>query len=280
MDKKDSGAAIVVVCILSLILLAFPAVAQESQSQALRVNGAAIASDVVQRWAASFTESHPENRVLVTGSSAGKGFETLLEGQADIALASRVISESEQKTAEGKGLKLADRPMGYAGVAVYTNPRNPLNELTLDQLAQIFTGKVDNWKQVGGPDAPIRCLSRRMPESGAVVFFWETVLNKVPFGKNTVLAENWSTIVKACAVAQDLPIGIGPVPLGENKSGAKILAIKRDENSPAIVPSPSSLKDKSYPIALLFRFYWDSQTTDKRVIPFVDYCEKMGLGKN
>lgn len=280
MNKDVSVAVIVLACILSLILHTYPAVAQESQSHALRVNGAAIASDVVQRWADSFTQSHPDMRVMVTGSSAGKGFETLFGKQADIALASRLISESEQKTADGKGLKLADRPIGYAGVAVYTTPRNPVNELTTDQLAQIFSGKLDNWKLVGGPDEPIRCLSRRMPESGAVVFFWETILNKAPLGKNTVFAENWSTILKACAGAQDFPIGIGPVPLGENKSGAKILAIKRDENSPAVMPSPSSLKDKSYPIALLFRFYWDSQTTDKRVIPFVDYCEKIGLGQN
>jgi phosphate transport system substrate-binding protein len=185
----------------------------------------------------------------VIGSSAAKGFVSLLEGQSDIALASRLITAAEQKAAEDKGLKLADRPIGYAGVAVYTSPRNPINELTMDQLGRVFTGQLDNWKQLGGPDSPIRCLTRRMAESGAVVFFSEKVLNKEPFSKNTVFAENWSTILKSCATAQDMPIGIGigPVPIGENTSGAKMLAIKK---------------------------------ADKRLTDFVEYCEKMGMAKN
>jgi phosphate transport system substrate-binding protein len=277
MNKKR---LLLTLCAFLYCLISTSSFAQESQSQALRVNGAAIASDAVQRWAESFAQSQPGIRVAVVGSSAAKGFEYLLGKQTDIALASRPISDSEQKTADERGLKLASRPIGYAGVAVYTSPRNPVSELTIDQLAQIFTGKLDNWRQLGGPDEPIRSLTRRMPESGAVVFFWEKVLNKVPFGKSTVFAENWSTILKSCATAKDLPLGIGPVPLGENKSGAKILAIKRDENSPAIMPSQASLRDKSYPIALLFSFYWDSETTDKRVMSFVDYCEKIGLAQN
>ncbi len=268
----------VTMILFSLTLIAFHARAQDSGSRALRVNGAAIASAIVDRWANSFTQSHPDNHIVVTGSSAGKGFTALFEKQADLALASRLISNSELKRAEEGGLKLANRPIGYAGVAIYTSPRNPLNELTLDQLRKIYIGQINNWKQVGGPDEPIRCLTRRMPESGAVVFFWEKVLEQEPFGKDTVFAENWSTILKACATGQDIAIGLGPVPLGGNKSGAKLLAIKKDEHSSAVLPSEESLKNKSYPIILQFHFYWDSQTSDKRVLEFVEYSEKMGLG--
>jgi phosphate transport system substrate-binding protein len=267
--------------LIFLLILHFTfAVAQDVPSQALRVNGAAIASDIVQKWANSFTQSRPNIRMVVTGSSAGKGFSSLFDNHADIAIASRLISKSEQKTAEEKGLKLANSPVGYAGVAVYTSNRNPINELTLEQLRKIFTGQVENWSQLGGPDAPIRCLTRRMPESGAVVFFWETVLEQEPFAKSMILTENWSTILKTCATAQDIPIGIGPVPLGANTSGAKILAIKKDDRTPGVLPSESTLKDQSYPIVLQFHFYWNSMTTDKRVIEFVEYCEKMGLGRN
>jgi phosphate transport system substrate-binding protein len=272
--------SVITMGIFLLVLHFTHAVAQDVQSQALRLNGAAIASDIVQKWANSFTQSRPNIRLVVTGSSAGKGFSSLLDNQADIAIATRLISKSEQKTAEDKGLKLADSPVGHAGVAVYTSNRNPINELTLDQLKRIFTGQVENWSQLGGPDAPIRCLTRRMPESGAVVFFWETVLEQEPFGKSVIFTENWSTILKTCATAQDIPIGIGPVPLGANTSGAKILAIKKDDQTPGVLPSDLTLKDQSYPIVLQFHFYWNSMTTDKRVMEFVEYCEKMGLGKN
>jgi ABC-type phosphate transport system substrate-binding protein len=117
----------------------------------------------------------------------------------------------------------------------------------MDQLGRVFTGQLGNWKQLGRPDSPIRCLTRRMAESGAVVFFSEKVLNKEPFSKNTVFAENWSTILISCATAQDTPIGNGPVPIGENTSGAKMLAIKK---------------------------------ADKRLTDFVEYCDKMGMAKN
>ena len=250
--------------------------AQDVAAQALRVNGAAIASDMVQKWGSSFTQSHPEVRLVVIGSSAAKGFASLFDKHADIAIASRLITKSEQKTAEEKGVKLANRPVGHAGVAVYTSPRNPINELILDQLRNIYTGQIENWSQLGGPDVPIRYLTRRMPESGAVVFFWEKVMEQEAFGKAVIFAENWSTILKACAAAQDIPIGIGPVPLGVNTTGAKMLAIKKDDRTPGVLPSEVTLKDQSYPLILQFYFYWDSMTTDKRVTDFVEYCEKMG----
>ena len=265
---------------LLLTFITFHARAQDSASGAKRVNGAAIASEIVDRWANSFAQSHPDNRVLVIGSSTGKGFSALLEKQAEMALATRPISNAELKTAQEKGIKLANRPVGYAGVAIYTSPRNPVNELSLDQLRKIFTGQVNNWNQLGGPDAPIRYFSRRMPESGAVVFFWEKVLDQEPFGKNIVFTENWSTILKACSNGEEIAIGLGPVPLGGNKSGAKLLAIKKDEQSAAVLPSEETLRNKSYPIILQFQFYWDSQTSDRGVLEFVEYSEKMGLGLN
>ena len=253
-------------------------VAQEGSTGALRVQGAAVAADQVQKWATEFGKANPKVSVVVTGSSAGKGFQALFSKEADIALASRVINESEQKTASDKGLKLSDKLIGYAGVAVYTSPRNPVNELSFDQLKKMFTGKFTNWKEVGGPDEPIRCFSRRIPESSGAVFFWEKVLGKEAFGPNVVMADSFSTIIKTCATAKDLPIGIGPPPLTGSGSGAKILAIKETDTSQAVRPDDENLKNGSYPIILPFYMYWNLQSTDPRIIEFVDYCAKQGCG--
>ncbi len=252
--------------------------ADTAAKPALRVNGAAMASDQVQKWANSFMQTNPEAKVLVIGSSAGNGFEALLEGNADIALGSRVISAEEQKKASAKGLVLTNKLIGYSGMAVMTNPRNTIDELTLEQLRKVFTGEYTNWKQLGGPDAQIRTLSRRIPESGGAVFFMEEVLQKKAYGANTVFAESWTSIVQVCSAANDLPIGIGPALIA--KSQIKLLAIKPDENSLAVKPSEDALKDASYPIINPIHMYWDSKSEDERIKSFVEYCAREGLGNS
>ena len=260
----------------ALAAMAVPAShAQDTTNKALRVNGAVMASDEVQMWAEEFMQANPDVRIVVTGSSAGKGFNDLFEGNADVAMASRVISPDEQKKAAAKGLKLENKLIGYSGMAVMTSPKNPINELTLDQLRRIFTGEYTNWKQAGGPDVPIRTLTRRIPESGGAVFFMQEVLHNQPYSAATVMADSWTAIVKVCTTANDLPIGIAPA-LAE-KGAIKVLAIKQDENAPAVLPSTETLKEKSYPIINPIRLYWDGQSQDDRIKKFVDFCASKGL---
>ncbi len=259
-----------------LAAVAVPAsFAQNGNIKALRVNGAAMASDQVLIWAEEFMQANPDIRIVVTGSSAGKGFDDLFEGNADLAMASRIISPDEQKKAAAKGLKLENKLIGYSGMAVMTSPKNPIDELTLDQLRRIFTGEFTNWKQAGGPDVPIRPLTRRIPESGGAVFFMEEVLHNQPYGPATVMADSWTAIVKVCTTANDLPIGIGPA-LGA-KGAIKVLSIKQDENTPAVVPTTETLKEKAYPIINPIRLYWNGQSQDDRIKKFVDFCASKGL---
>jgi phosphate transport system substrate-binding protein len=262
--------------ILSLTLLLVP-LSWAQEITALRINGAGMASDQVALWAKAFHAENPGITLLVVGSSAGRGFDSLFEKRAEIALASRLISPEEIKIAESKNMKLENRLIGYAGMAVYTSPENPVNELTMEQLRKIFTGDFTNWKDMGGPDQPIRCFTRRVPESGGTVFFQNTVLKKAPYASSTIKAESWGSIIRICATAKDLPIGIGPVPINGTSGGAKVLGVKVDENSPAVIPSEETLKQKTYPIQLPFYLYWDADTKDKRVIDFVNYCEQRGV---
>ena len=128
------------------------------------------------------------------------------------------------------------------------------------------------------PDAPIRSLTRRIPESGGAVFFMQEVLHNQPYGAATVMADSWTAIVKVCATANDLPIGIAPALAA--KGAIKVLGIKQDENTPAVVPSPETLKAKSYPIINPIRLYWDGQSQDDRIKKFVDFCASKGLQTN
>ena len=252
--------------------------AQDVSKKPLRVNGAGVAATQVQKWAESFMQANPDANILVVGSSAGAGFQALFNHSAELALASRLISTNEQKQANDRGIKLAEKLIGHAGVALITNTKNPIDELTLDQIKKIFLGEYTNWKQLSGPDTPIRALTRRVPESGGAVFFQRFVLGEQTYGAGTVMTQSWAAIQKACLAGTDLPIGLAPA--DTIAAGIKVLAIKKDETSPGVKPSPETLKNRTYPIILPFRFYWDSQSQDDRLKRFVEYCAQQGIGES
>lgn len=251
---------------------------QGNPQKVIRVNGAGMASDQVQGWANEYMKSHPSINVVVIGSSAGKGFRAIIDQVTDLALASRDIRPEEEKEALSRGLKLEKRVVGHSGVAVVTNENNPLNELTLDQLCKIFSGEYINWNQVGGPDVPIRCFTRRTPASGGAVFFQNNVLKGRPYGAGTKMTEMWGTIIKACSVAKDFPIGIAPW-TRTSVPGIKVLAIKKDDASPALKPTPETLKNASYPIILPFSFYWNAPSLDADLKKFVEFCAEKGASR-
>jgi len=260
---------------LSLVGLSSLSEAQEPGKTALKVSGAAMSSDQVDLWAKEFTKANPAISILVQGYSAGKGFEELLEGQTDVAMLSRVLQPEEQKKAREQGIKLDSRLIGYSGLAVITHVRNPVSELTLDQVKKMYTGEFNSWRDVGGPAEPIRALTRKVPESGGAMFFQEAALHNEPLGPKAVVVDTWTTIVKICSVATDLPIGICPV-LRLNPQ-VKAIAIKLDDKTPAVLPSLQTCADRTYPLVLPFWFYWDSRTTDARIKPFVEFCASEGL---
>ncbi len=262
--------------ILSIVCLISVCSAQDAR-KLIRVNGAGMASDQVMIWANEFMASNPGVHVVVTGSSAGKGFEALIEGGAEVSLASRPIRTEENNKATGKGMKLDAKLIGFSGMALFTNPRNPVNELTLVQLREIFTGERTNWKELGGPDVPIRCITRRIPESGGAMFFMERVLQNRYYGPTTMFAESWRSIMKICQTATDLPIGMGPSFIV--KGDIKVLAIKKEEASPALKPTDDTLRDQTYPIINPIHVYWDTLVKDEVRDRFIDFCAGKGLPK-
>jgi phosphate transport system substrate-binding protein len=267
--------------ISGLVALSMAAFIQISDAQApgkkiIRVNGAGMASDQVNLWAKSFMEANQDVNLLVIGSSAGKGFRDLIAGNAEVAMMSRDISADEREKAKDKGIKLAEKPIGKAAVAVITSTRNPVSELTIEQIRKIYTGEYLNWKQAGGPDSPIRCLTRRVPESGGAVYFQSKAMNGQPHGPSAVFTETWETIMKVCSTAQDLPIGI--VPHTRKMNDVKMIALKVDEDSSGVKATDEAVKSGTYPITLTFSFVWDQRLEDPSLLKFVDYCASQGLG--
>ena len=214
-------------------------------------------------WAEFYQEIHPEVRISVTGGGSGTGIAALINGTVGIANASRQIKDEERQQALENGIDPVEFIIARDAIAVIVHPDNPVNRLTLQQVADIYSGKILNWQEVGGEDRPIVCLSRET-NSGTHVYFLETVLrlgdkeNTTLFSTETLLLPSSEGIINE--VRQN-PNAIGYDGLGYVPDDLKILALAVDENSDYVLPMISTVNDKTYPVARDLYMYTAGQPT-------------------
>src|SRR5687767_7669799 len=212
-------------------------------------------------WAERYQAEHPEVRISVTGGGSGTGIASLINGTVDLANASRQIKEEEIAEAQGNGVEPVEHIIASDAIAVIVNPSNPVSELTLKQISDIYSGKISNWSEVGGEDRPIVRLSRET-NSGTHVYFLETVLrlgnsdDKTLFSMDTLLLPSSEGII--AEVRQNLN-AIGYDGLGYVPKDLKTIAIAEEEGGAYVLPSISTVNDKSYPIARDLYMYTDGQ---------------------
>ena len=218
---------------------------------------------LAQRWAEDFMNKaeYSEVQISVSGGGSGTGIAALINGQTDMADASREMTQTEIDQAKAKGLNPVEWKVAMDGITIIVNPDNPLSEVTLQQLATIYEGNVTNWKDLGGNDGQIITYGRQS-NSGTYVYFKEHVLKNKDY-RNDVQALNGNADI-AEAVARDKN-GIGYVGLGyaEQSAGTvRIVNVKKDANSPAVKPSIQTVTDGSYPIARFLYIYTNGVPKD------------------
>ncbi|HEY3313212.1 MAG TPA: phosphate ABC transporter substrate-binding protein [Anaerolineales bacterium] len=202
-------------------------------------------------WAELYQSLHPEIRISVTGGGSGTGIAALLNGTVGIANASRKISDDELKQAKANGISPVEHIIARDAIAVIVNPENPVNQLTIQQISDIYSGKISNWKEVGGEDRPIVRLSRET-NSGTHVYFLETVLrkgdkkDKTLFSMDTLLLPSSEGIINE---VRSNPNAIGYDGLGYVPKDLKMIAISKKDGGPYVLPSITTVNDKSYAIA-------------------------------
>jgi phosphate transport system substrate-binding protein len=202
-------------------------------------------------WAEQYQSDHADISISVTGGGSGTGLAALLNGTVDIANASRQIKAEEIAEAQAQGIDPVEFVIARDAIAVIVNPENPVSELTLQQISDIYSGRITNWTEVGGEDRPIVRLSRET-NSGTHVYFLETVLrlgdseSATLFSMNTLLLPSSEGIVYE--VRQN-PNAIGYDGLGYVPSDLKMIAIAKQQGDPYILPSADTVNDGSYPIA-------------------------------
>lgn len=214
-------------------------------------------------WAETYQSEHQDVRISVTGGGSGTGIAALINGTVDIANASRKIKSEELDEAKSKGIDPVEHIIAKDAIAVIVNPENPVNELTLQQISDIYSGKITNWSEVGGDDRPIVKLSRET-NSGTHVYFLETVLrlgnkeNKTFFSADTLLLPSSEGIISE---VRDNPNAIGYDGLGYVPKDLKMIAVAKEAGMPYVLPSIETVNDKTYAVARDLYMYTDGEPT-------------------
>lgn len=218
-----------------------------------------------QKWAELYMKKKPATVIQVTGGGSGVGIAALLNGSTDIANASRKIKPTEiQKLKDKYNSKGIEIPCAKDGLSVFLNTNNKVTELTMDQIGQIFSGKITNWKQVGGADMKIQLYGRES-SSGTFEFFKEHVV-KGDFSPSTQTLPGTAAIVNA--VKKDKSgIGYGGAAYAE---GVKECKIKKDAKSKGILPTAATVANGSYPISRYLYMYMKSKPTGETKA-FIDW---------
>jgi phosphate transport system substrate-binding protein len=219
------------------------------------------------RLAEAFMARQPGTALQVTGGGSGVGIAALINGTTDIAASSRPI-----KTSEVEKLKARFATTGYSypiardGLSVYLNSANPVKELTLAQLRDIYTGRITNWKDVGGNDAAIILYSREN-SSGTYQYFKDNVLMGKDYSPRAQTLQGTAAVVNA--VAKDANgIGYGGAAYAK---GIRFAAVKKDEKSPGILPTLETVRSGQYPISRYLYLYTRVKAT-RDMKAFIDWA--------
>jgi phosphate transport system substrate-binding protein len=235
--------------------------ASDSQASYIENKGSDTIVNLALAWAEKYQSDHPDIRISVTGGGSGTGIASLINGTVDIANASRQIKSEEIDQAQSNGINPMEHIIARDAIAVIVNQENPINQLTLEQISDIYSGKINNWKAVGGEDRPIVRLSRET-NSGTHVYFLETVLrlssreDKTLFSMDTLLLPSSEGIISE--VRQN-PNAIGYDGLGYVPDDLKMIAIAEVEGGAYVLPSIPTVNDKTYPIARDLYMYTNGQ---------------------
>jgi len=232
-------------------LLALPGCATSTTASTtqLTVTGSTTLLPIAEVSAEDFMAANSGTRVLVSGVGSSAGIESVSNGTCDIGTSSRELKPAELS------LGLVDTPVARDAIAVIVNPGNPVSSLTTSQVADIFSGKVRNWKDIGGPDLEIGLVNRD-EASGTRQAFLELVMKGRDFDPTAAVLPGTGQVRSVVGQSR---IAIGYISLGFVDSSVKAIVID------GVTPTPATVADKSYPVS--------------RVLHFLTKGEPQGLAK-
>lgn len=238
MFKKVSLLALIVLMITVVSGLVFAA-------DSLTIQGSSTVLPIAQRAAEVYMEQNPDVNISVRGGGSGNGIAALIDSACDIADASRFIKDKEVKNAIEKGVYPVPHRVAMDGIAVVVNPANSVEELSLEQIKDIYTGKITNWKELGGKNQEIVIISRDS-SSGTFEVFEELVLGGAKVAPTALLQASNGAVAGVVAETKG---AIGYVGLGYLSGGLKAVKVN------GVLPNNATVASGKFPIARpLFMF--------------------------
>jgi phosphate transport system substrate-binding protein len=234
-----------------------------STAQSIQNKGSDTIVNIALAWAEAYTANNPSVSIAVTGGGSGTGIAALINGTVDIANASREMKAEEIGQARTRGVEPVQHIVARDAIAVVINPENPVDELSIAQLSDIFTGRITNWRNVGGDDRPIVLLSRES-NSGTYVYFLENVVRRGDSDSEELFSPDALLMPSSEGISTEVrgnPNAIGYDGLGYVTPDQKTVAVASTEEGSSVKPSVETVNNGSYPIARPLYMYTDGAPT-------------------
>ena len=250
-----------VITAVAIILLA-SSFAEQSK---ITVKGSDTMVILAQKWAELYMKQNPAVTIQVTGGGSGVGITSLINGTTDICNASRPMKQTEIEKLKARYNTLGVQiPCAKDGITIFLNEANNIQELTLKQLSDIYQGKIKNWKEIGGADSEIRMYGREN-SSGTYTYFHDEVV-KADYAASVQSLPGTAAVVNA--VKKDVNgIGYGGAAYAV---GVKHAKVKKDTNSPAVLPTPETIRQGEYPITRFLYMYMRNRPTGE-IKKYIDW---------
>ena len=234
-----------------LLFVAVAAALSVTAQTKITVKGSDTMVILAQRWAEKYMAAHPDAVIQVTGGGSGTGISALINGTTDICNASRPMKPSERdKLKQRYGSPGVEIKAARDGLAIYVNESSPITELSIEQIRRIYTGRITNWKELGGPDARIIIYGREN-NSGTYVYFKDFVLEGEDYVSSMQSMPGTSAVVNA--VAKDrFGIGYGGAAYGK---GIREVKVRAEANGAAYAPTLENIRSGDYPITRYLFMY-------------------------
>lgn len=232
----------------------------------IRVEGSDTMVNLAQAWAEAYHKSHPNVSVQVSGGGSGVGIASLIDGVTDIANSSRKMRDKEMKLAQQNlGFAPHEFIVGMDALAVYVHKDNPLETISIEELAEIYGdgGSITKWSQLGIKNEACNSdeITRvsRQNNSGTYHYFREAVLGEARDYKLGSIDQSGSKDV--VALVSRTPCAIGYSGMGYKTSDVKWVKVSRKKGEPGVEPSVEAAKTGEYPIARPLYIYTRGEPT-------------------
>lgn len=233
------------IIILLTLVLSFAALSLAAKGKQITCSGSTTVLPIAQAAAEAYMDTHPDLNISVRGGGSGVGVAALQNGTVQIANSSRPIKSKEISACKAKGVDPRAYVIANDAIAIVVHKGNAVQNLSIKQIKDIYTGKITNWKQVGGPSLPIVVVSRDVA-SGTFEVFNEKALGGAKVAASAQLLASNNAVVTAVSTT---PGAIGYAGLGYITDGINVVKVEN------VTPSETTAKNGTYKLARKLYMY-------------------------